>query len=65
MLKAEWIKSPDTYGKICPVFKKDFSVLSGFSSATLKITARGVYEARINGERVGDFVMAPGCTEYE
>lgn len=65
MLKAEWIKSPDTYGEICPVFKKDFSVLSGFSSATLKITARGVYEARINGERVGDFVMAPGWTEYE
>lgn len=33
-------------------------------SARLHITAYGVYEVFINGERVGDEVMAPGWTSY-
>lgn len=32
--------------------------------ARLYITACGVYEARINGQRCGDFMMAPGVTDY-
>ena len=32
--------------------------------ARLYITACGLYEARINGQRVGDFVLAPGITDY-
>ena len=32
--------------------------------ARLYITACGVYEARINGQRCGDFVLAPGVTDY-
>ena len=32
--------------------------------ANLTITAMGVYEARLNGRRVGQFVMAPGWTSY-
>lgn len=32
--------------------------------ATLHITALGVYEAEINGERIGDHVLAPGWTDY-
>ncbi|MCF0135936.1 MAG: family 78 glycoside hydrolase catalytic domain, partial [Lachnospiraceae bacterium] len=32
--------------------------------ARLYITACGLYEACINGERVGNFVMAPGYTDY-
>ena len=30
----------------------------------MKITALGVYEAKLNGERVGDFILAPGWTSY-
>ncbi|KAH7038335.1 putative alfa-L-rhamnosidase [Microdochium trichocladiopsis] len=33
-------------------------------SARLYITAQGVYEAEINGRRVGDEFLAPGWTEY-
>lgn len=33
-------------------------------SARLYITACGLYEAKINGERAGDFVFAPGSTDY-
>jgi alpha-L-rhamnosidase len=32
--------------------------------ATLYVTALGLYEAHINGQRVGDNVMAPGWTDY-
>lgn len=32
--------------------------------ATLYVTALGLYEAYINGQRVGDDVMAPGWTDY-
>ncbi len=30
----------------------------------LRLTAHGVYEARLNGHRVGDEVLAPGWTSY-
>ena len=32
--------------------------------ATLCITALGIYEAEINGEKVGDILFAPGYTYY-
>src|SRR5690348_4754750 len=34
------------------------------ASARLYITALGLYEARLNGARVGDAVLAPGWTDY-
>lgn len=46
------------------LFRKDFSVDGSISSARLYITALGVYEAEINGQRVGDLVMAPGWQSY-
>ena len=33
-------------------------------SARLYITACGLYEAKLNGTRVGDFILAPGITDY-
>jgi alpha-L-rhamnosidase len=32
--------------------------------ARLYATAQGVYEARLNGERAGDYELAPGWTDY-
>jgi alpha-L-rhamnosidase len=32
--------------------------------ATLYVTALGLYEAYLNGQRIGDDVMAPGWTDY-
>lgn len=34
------------------------------SSATLSATAHGIYEAFVNGVRVGDIELAPGSTSY-
>ena len=44
-------------------FKKSFAA-SGVRRARLYISACGIYEACINGQRVGDFCLAPGHTDY-
>ena len=58
-----WIAAPD-FGDVCPVFRKTFSTEKDVERAELQITTLGVYEAMLNGNRVGDFVMAPGWTTY-
>lgn len=42
----------------------DFTISGAVTRATLYATAHGVYEAFINGERVGDIELAPGFTAY-
>jgi alpha-L-rhamnosidase len=44
--------------------RRDFDLTSAPVRARLYATARGVYEATINGGRVGDVELAPGWTEY-
>jgi alpha-L-rhamnosidase len=46
------------------LFRKDFSAGENIASARLYITALGLYEAEINGKRVGDHVLAPGYQAY-
>ena len=63
--KAGWIRSVKDFGEVCPAFIKEFKCEKEVKKATLYITAMGVYEAFINAERVGEFIMAPGWTAYE
>ncbi len=44
-------------------FAKTFAA-NNVVKARLYATACGVYEARLNGARVGDFILAPGVTDY-
>lgn len=44
-------------------FRKTFAA-AGVQKARLYITACGLYEARLNGVRVGDAVLAPDITDY-
>lgn len=44
-------------------FKKQFNA-QNVVKARLYITACGLYEAAINGQRVGNFILAPGHTDY-
>jgi alpha-L-rhamnosidase len=46
------------------LFRKGFKIGKPVKSARLYITSYGVYEAYINGTRVGDHVFAPGWTCY-
>ncbi len=65
--RAKWISGDYTVNplKRYPVdcFKKTFNA-SDIARARLYITACGVYDAQINGKRVGDFILAPGHTDY-
>ena len=49
---------------VVPVFKRTFGCTQPVKNATLEVTCDGVYEAVLNGKRVGDFILAPGWTEY-
>ncbi|MGN1234470.1 MAG: family 78 glycoside hydrolase catalytic domain, partial [Christensenellaceae bacterium] len=44
-------------------FRKTFEG-SCVKRARLYISACGLYEARLNGKRVGEFILAPGSTDY-
>ena len=62
--QAHWIKPATDLGDVCPMFSKSFEAKGGIKKATLFITALGVYEAELNGKRVGDYILAPGWTSY-
>jgi len=65
---AQWItgnyspKKNTRYPIDC--FRKSFTADGKVEKARLYITACGLYEARIGGLKVGDFIMAPGYTDY-
>jgi len=47
------------------VFSKEFSVENKeIKKARIYVTAHGVYEAELNGKKVGDEYLAPGFTTY-
>ena len=47
-----------------PYLRKEFRLEGPVRRARLYATARGVYEPYVNGERVGEDVLAPGWTDY-
>jgi alpha-L-rhamnosidase len=47
-----------------PLLRRPFNLVGGPRRARLYITALGVYEASINGSRVGQERLAPGWTNY-
>ena len=55
-----WICPANDLGDPAAVFGTSFVFEKKITLANLTITAMGVYEARLNGRRVGQFVMAPG-----
>lgn len=65
--KASWItgnykvNKKERYPVDC--FRKCFDA-KDIAKARLYITACGVYEAQINGQKCGNFVLAPGHTDY-
>ncbi|MCL2016349.1 MAG: glycoside hydrolase family 78 protein [Defluviitaleaceae bacterium] len=61
---AKWIKPSRHFGDVCPAFVKKFELadVGIVNQATMTVTAAGVYEAYLNGNRVGDYILAPGWT---
>jgi alpha-L-rhamnosidase len=66
--QASWISGDYTpeRNKRYPVdcFSRQFATDRNVEKARLYITALGLYEAKLNGQPVGDFCLAPGCTDY-
>ncbi len=62
---ASWIKMKDAASTVVPVFRRTFETERCIKAASLEVTCDGVYEASLNGERVGEFILAPGWTQYD
>ena len=66
--QAKWItgnykvNKKERYPVDC--FRKIFTA-EKVKKARLYATACGLYEAQINGKKVGDFILAPGITNYK
>lgn len=66
--KAQWIGPgymEDTLRRPSPLLRKTFRAAKKIKSATAFITAHGLYEAQINGHRIGDDLFTPGWTRYD
>ncbi|WP_018751971.1 alpha-L-rhamnosidase [Paenibacillus sanguinis] len=69
--RAKWIMGNYEHSKKKKVrypvdcFKKEFSTSGEISKARLYITANGIYEAKLNGKRVGNQYFTPGSTNYD
>ncbi len=67
--KAEWIQpdiQEDTLkSNPSPMLRKSFELQKIVKRARLYITSLGLYEAEINGHRVGDQLFTPGWTSYD
>lgn len=64
---AKWIQdnyTSDTTGGPSPMFRKSFKLDRKVRAAHLYISAHGVFEAKLNGKRVGNDYFAPGWTSY-
>ena len=62
--EASWISLKEAAPTTVPVFRRQFPCEKPVRSAILEVTCDGVYEAVLNGKRVGEFILAPGWTEY-
>lgn len=60
---SEWVGGPRTSAPP-PYLRKTFQVPAGLKQARLYITALGLYEARLNGRKVGREELTPGWSDY-
>ena len=61
---AEFVSAPEQVGDLAAYLRREFTADAGLRRATLHVTALGVVEPHLNGERVGDEVLEPGWTSY-
>ena len=59
---VNWIISPHEPGNAVELFERLFEIHGQVREAILCISARGVYSAELNGQRLGPGVLTPGWT---
>jgi alpha-L-rhamnosidase len=64
--KAKWIVPGNEEDSLrpSPMFRKEFDVAKKIRQATAHITSHGLYEAYLNGRKVGDAFLTPGWTSF-
>lgn len=63
-ISAQPIDEPAPGSRPTTLFRVEFEAADPVIRARLHITAHGIYEAHLNGLRVGDAELTPGYTEY-
>jgi len=63
-ISPDWTEPRDAERRP-PLLRKEFSLDPDIAHARLYVTAHGLYEVEINGQRVGDHALAPGWTSYQ
>ena len=63
LIRLKWPRIIERYPVDC--FRREFDLSGKPENARLYVTACGLYEVKINGQRAGDFIMAPGYTDYK
>lgn len=66
--QARWV-TPDwdedtSSSQPAPMLRREFQLKDAPASARLYVTSLGIYEARLNGQRVSDWCFTPGWTTY-
>lgn len=61
--QGAWIGTRET-DKFHPIFFRDFKLEQRVHKARLYMSGLGLYEARLNGKKVGDEYLAPFCNDY-
>ncbi len=61
--QARWLTCEK--GERLPVFGKHIDAPANLASARLYISGLGLYEARLNGVKIGDEYLTPGCNNYD
>ena len=64
MDQSNWIKSPKDLGSASACFVRTFDAAPDVTGGTLSVSAVGLFEARLNGEKLGRGVLTPGYTDY-
>jgi alpha-L-rhamnosidase len=66
--QAKWIQAgfkEDSASRPAHYFRKSFTLNRKVKQAKIYITCHGLYEATLNGKRIGRAYLTPGWTEYK
>ena len=61
---AAWVEDRESDDRRPSLVRREFSVGAGLVAARLYASAHGLYEAELNGSRIGDDTLSPGWTVY-
>lgn len=68
MFRSQWIglkREPADETQPCPMLRRDFVIDAPIRNARLAVSACGLYEMYLNGQRIGEDWLVPGWTDYD